>query len=71
MRIVFVPVPTDHLPEGLHAVLVEGPTSVVYQLSREATLEQLCEALSSLTTEYAAAAWLHIGTLDLESAGAG
>lgn len=47
----------------------EGDLDVVYLINEDATLSQICAALSTVTTEYAQQAWIHVGAMgELEAA---
>lgn len=68
MRIAYEVTPARLLPEDVHVSIVEGPHSVVLQLSDAATLDEIAYALTLAVTDYAADSWLYVGTLDWSEA---
>lgn len=64
MQINFVPVPAKCLPVGVLVAVTEGDMDVVYLVNEEASIPQICAALTTVTTEYASQAWIHVGSMD-------
>jgi hypothetical protein len=60
MRIAYVAVPADALPEGVYALVVEGEHDVVFQMNEDATVQELGEALTECIGAHVERSWVHV-----------
>ena len=64
MQITFRPAPSDMLPRNTVVSIAEGDGEVLYLINRDEPIDRICDALSTLTTDYASESWLHVGSID-------